>query len=162
MPELTILTVWQRRCPAAVEDVKVLWNRLGALPQGISAEERAHELCAAAYCDRNLVGVSTVRMGSLPSLPYCRLGFLRIHVAPEHRVEGIALKLCIFSRSVLEEWSKDNPKERLLGMAAIIESPLLDEQSKRPLWPRTGLNLAGYNAKGEQIRIVWFAHARLE
>jgi hypothetical protein len=162
MPELTMFTVWQRRCPAAVEDVKVLWNRLGALPQTVSAEERAHELCAAAYWDGGLGGVSTVRMGSLPSLPYCRLGFLRILVAPEHRLEGIALKLCLFSRDVLEKWSQDNPKEKLLGMAATIESPALAEQSKRPLWPQTGLNLVGYTPKGEQIRIVWFAHARLE
>lgn len=161
MPEISILPVWQRRCPAAVEDVKVLWNRLGALPQGVSAEERANELCAAAYCDGGLAGVSTVHMGSLPSLPYCRLGFLRILIAPEHRVEGIALKLCVFSRSVLEEWSKDNPKEKLLGMAAIIESPELAEWSKRPLWPQTGLALAGYTVEGRQIRIVWFAHARL-
>ena len=162
MPEFSILTLWQRRCPAAVEDVKVLWNRLGALPQGVSAQERAHELCAAAYCDGGLAAVSTVHFGSLPSLPYCRLGFLRILVAPEHRVEGIALKLCLFSRSVLEEWSKDNPKEKLLGMAAIIESPALAERNKQPLWPQTGLNLAGYTAKGQQLRIAWFAHARLE
>jgi hypothetical protein len=162
MPELSILPVWQRRCPAAVEDVKVLWNRLGALPQGVSAGERANELCAAAYCDGVLVGVSTVSLGCLPSLPRCRLGFLRVLVAPEHRVEGIALKLCLFSRGVLEEWSKDNPSERLLGMAAIIETPALAEWSKRPLWPQTGLALAAHTAEGRQIRIVWFAHARLE
>jgi hypothetical protein len=56
MPEISILPVWQQRNPAIAEDTKTLWNRLDALPQGVSAEERVNELCAAAYCDEELGG----------------------------------------------------------------------------------------------------------
>ena len=164
--EFSILPVWQQQqhYPAIVEDAKTLWNRLGALPQGVSAEERANQLCAVAYCDGEMLGVSTVHMGTLPSLPRCRLGFLRVLVAPEHQLRGVGLArtMSVSSRDVLEQWSRDNPGERLLGMAAIIESPDLAEESKRLFWPENGLALVGYTAGGRQIRIVWFAHARLE
>src|SRR5262245_37533811 len=162
MPDISILRVWRQNNPAIAEDTKALWNRLNALPTGASAEQRVNELCVAAYCDHELAGVSTVNIGTLPSLPRCRLGFLRVLVAPEYRLHGLARKLAVFSRDVLEQWSRDNPAEKLLGMAAIIEGQDFAERSKIPFWPASGLALAGRTANGQQIRIVWFAHARLE
>ena len=50
-------------------------------------------------------------------------------------------------------------------MATIVESPALDEFSKRPVWEAPGmmgLVLVGYTQRGRQIRISWFEHARLD
>jgi len=51
-------------------------------------------------------------------------------------------------------------------MATIVESPMLDEVSKIPVWPNApglnGLVLVGYTSVGRQLRVSWFEHARLE
>jgi hypothetical protein len=62
---------------------------------------------------------------------------------------------------VLKAWSLDHPDEMLKGMAAVIQSPELSEKCRDPVWPRTGLTVIGYTPRGEQIRLVWFDHARL-
>jgi hypothetical protein len=38
------------------------------------------------------------------------------------------------------------------------------EKQREPVWPEYGLNLnlAGYSGQGEQIRVSWFPHARVE
>jgi hypothetical protein len=58
-------------------------------------------------------------------------------------------------------WSRDNPDEALMGMAAHIQSSDLSEKCREPVWPRTGLAVIGYAPSGDQIRLVWFKHARL-
>ena len=100
-------------------------------------------------------------IGTLESLPRCRLAIYRCLVAPEYRRTGIARDLTIFSRELLEAWSRENPAEKLLGMAAIVENPHL-ELSHIPVWPKSRLALAAYTRDGQQIRIAWFAHARLD
>jgi hypothetical protein len=61
---------------------------------------------------------------------------------------------------------EDHPQEKVLGMATIVESPMLDEVSKIPFWPNApglnGLVLVGYTSVGRQLRVSWFEHARLE
>lgn len=87
--------------------------------------------------------------------------FIAVSWPPEYRRTGIARDLTIFSRELLEAWSRENPAEKLLGMAAIVENPHL-ELSHIPVWPKSRLALAAYTRDGQQIRIAWFAHARLD
>ena len=50
-------------------------------------------------------------------------------------------------------------------MATIVESSALEEFGKAPVWQSPGVNglaLIGYTAKGRQIRVSWFEHARLD
>ena len=162
MGESALVAAWQHADPKIARDAKAFWKRLGVLPPAISLDQRASELCAAAYLDGELVGVSTVSIGDLSSLPGCRFGFFRCLVAPEHRRAHLATSLTVFSRDVLSTWSKQHPEEGVLGMAAIIESPYLAELSRIPVWPASGLRLIGYTNNGQQIRVVWFEHARLE
>jgi hypothetical protein len=135
------------------------------LPANLDPAARAEELCLAAYGDGELVGVSTMVLETVPQLR-CRLGFRRCLVAPEHRQQGLARKLGINSRALLAQWSQDNPQEKVLGMATIVESQMLDEVSKIPVWPNApglnGLVLVGYTPAGQQVRVSWFEHARLE
>jgi hypothetical protein len=136
-----------------------LWHRLGAVPPEV-ASDRVKELCAVAYGDGALAGVTTVVLGQMPQLG-CRFAFFRCLVAPEYREQEIARKLTVYSRDLLAEWSSNHPDERVLGMAAIVQSPQLDALSRLPVWPASKLTLMGYTESGLQIRIVWFDHARL-
>jgi hypothetical protein len=52
--------------------------------------------------------------------------------------------------------------EKILGMATILTNPNFDLLARRPKWGDAKLWLIGYTAKGEQIRLTWFDHARLD
>jgi hypothetical protein len=152
---------WQRNDANIIKDATDFWLKLRLLPAGVTPEQRAQELCAAAYVGNELVGVSTMELRHSPSL-HCRLGFFRCLVSPAHRHRRIARRLTVYSRELLEHWSKENPEEKVLGMAAILESASFDLLARRPKWGDAKLWLIGYTPKGQQIRLTWFDHARLE
>jgi hypothetical protein len=62
---------------------------------------------------------------------------------------------------VLEPWSAAHPEERVAGIATILVSPNYAEKQKRPVW-EPGLTLIGYTPQGQQIRVAWFDHARVD
>lgn len=160
-----IVTAWRKNDAAIAAKAVALWKRLGVLPGDISAEERAGQLSAAAFDGDTLVGVGTIALAELPQLRR-RFGFFRCLVAPEHRQRHLARRLGIHAIQVLGEWSKSNPQEKVLGLAAIIENPKLEETSKLPVWSapgiKNGLVLIGHTRRGDQIRVSWFEHARLD
>ena len=136
MPEaddIRFVDVWRRADAKVAADVVAFWKRLDVLPAGIAPEERAKELCTVAYRGGELIGVSTMVLDVLPQLKE-RFGFFRCLVAPEHRQQGLARVLAVHSRNLLAEWSKRHPEEKVLGMAAIVESPALDLLSRQPVW----------------------------
>jgi hypothetical protein len=158
---VTLVPAWRRNDAKINKDATDFWLRLGALPPGVSPEQRLRELCAAAYVGDELVGVSTIELRQSPVLR-CRLGFYRCLVNPAHGHRRIVNRLTHYSRALLENWSKENPDEKVLGMAAILENPNFDRLAKRPMWHGTDLWLIGYTQDGQQVRLTWFEHARLE
>jgi len=162
MTELVKMTAaWQRNDAKIIKDATDFWLKLRVLPPDVTPEQRVRELCAAAYVGDELAGVSTIELRHAPNLR-CRLGFFRCLVSSAHRHRRIARRLTVYSRELLEQWSKDHPEEKILGMAAILESPNFDLLARRPKWGESKLWLIGYTPKGQQIRLTWFDHARLE
>jgi GNAT superfamily N-acetyltransferase len=159
MAEVLLQPAWRLDDPKLAAETLALWQRLDAMPPHV-AEDRVKELCAVAYRDGELVGVSTVVLDHLPQLGY-RFGLFRCLVDPAYRQQGLARNLTVYSRDSLAGWSKDHPEEAVVGMAAVVESPKLDELGKQPVWPASGLTLMGYTQNDLQIRIVWFEHAAL-
>jgi hypothetical protein len=74
------------------------------------------------------------------------------------RSTAAAVSASIFCCSAAQE----HPEERVLGLGAVIESPDLAERARQPFWPQTRMGLVGYTPEGRQIRVAWFAHARLD
>jgi hypothetical protein len=152
---------WRRDDAAIERDAIAFWNRLGILPNHARPEARAKELAAAAYQDSRLCGVATVNLARLEQLRG-RFAFLRCAVDPEHRRSYAARALTKFSRDLLEAWSAENPQERVLGLAVVVQSAQLTRRQRCPVWVNTQLNLVGHTDKGDQIRVSWFAHAVLD
>ena len=143
-------------------DAKAFWTKLGL----ISAEERERrvkELCAVGYLDGQVVVVSTVTVSPVPQVR-AKLGMYRCAVDPDHRRQDLAERISGYTRQVLEMWSVENPQEKVLGYGAIIQAPELMRKGLEPIWHDWGtdLVLAGYTQRGEQIRVGWFRHAKLE
>jgi hypothetical protein len=155
------VSVWKRNDEKIGKDAIAFWRDLRVLPPGVAPEQRVGELCAAAYAGDKLIGVSTVSLGQLPTVR-CRVGFFRCSVNPAHIHRRIAWRLLKYSRELLEQWSKCHPNEKVLGMAAILENPNFDLLGTRPIWRGSDLTLIGYNQLGQQIRLAWFDHARMQ
>ena len=162
MLEVQWVNAWLKDDWKVEADAKAFWEKLGL----ISAEERERrvkELCAAAYLGDTMVAVSTVTVSQVPQVR-ARLGMYRCAVDPEYRRQDLAERISGYTRQVLEAWSVENPREKVLGYGAIIQAPELMRKGLEPIWHDWGtdLVLAGYTQRGEQIRVGWFRHARLE
>jgi len=147
---------WQRRDPAIEADAVGLWKRLNALPVHVDMQQRASELCLAAYRGAELIGVSTAVVRELPALRN-RFAFFRCIVDPQHRGFVVAGGLLENSFRLLSDWSHANRPARVMGMAAIQEN----RNIRLPVVRGGGCRLAlvGYTTAGAQIRVAWFSHA---
>ncbi|MEA3040669.1 MAG: hypothetical protein QOC65_158 [Sphingomonadales bacterium] len=160
-PDYDLRPAWRLGDPEIERDAIAFWARTGILPPGVRPEERARELVTAAYRGERLVGVTTAALGRIDALRG-RFAMLRGAVDPAHRRSRLGFDLLLFSRELIERWSLEHPEEKLLGLGAVIESPDLAERARQPFWPQTRLGLIGYTSEGRQIRVAWFAHARLD
>ena len=152
-------TVWKIDNPKVCKDALELWKSLGILPAG-QEEDRLKSLCVVAYHGNELAAVSTIGIEYFNNVQ-AKAAWFRCCVKEEYRRSGIATELAVRCKSVMENWSKEHPREKVLGFGTVVESPNLTSMTKRPIWPRTGMILVGHDKRGLQIRYVWFDHARL-
>jgi hypothetical protein len=144
--------------PTQVE-VMTFWSRHGFLPRGADPAARIAQLCVLAHADDGvLVGVSTIQIRPV-ALLRARLAMFRCAVAPDRRRAGVATQLVVRSKAVLEAWALANPEREVLGMGCVVQGAELETKQSQPLWPLSELGVAGFNARGEQLRVAWFAHA---
>lgn len=158
--DVVIRTAWKRADPVIETDAKALWRRLSVLPEGVDADLRADEIVSAAYVGDALAGVSTAFVRELEFLRH-RFYMFRGLVAPEFRKHNIGRRLLANVRDVLEPWARDHPEEGIMGIAGVIQNPVLVERPRLPTSPVGAFTLVGYTDSGEQIRVAWFDHARV-
>ena len=159
--DVDLRPAWRRNDPDLVRDAIAFWDRLGILPPEVTPEDRAGQLAAAAYARDRLIGVTTATISLYPPLR-AKFAFMRVAVDPDARRGLTSTALSAFTRDVIEQWSAQHPEERVLGLAAIIESPDLRQRQRDPVWENTRLNLAGFMGDGRQVRVAWFAHAKYD
>jgi hypothetical protein len=153
-----IRNVWHRRDPDLERDVELFWRSNKALPPGADVGTRLSELTAVAYLDNRIVGVSTASIRPIDFLR-CKLAMFRVLVAPEARIRKVASDLTLFTRNLLETWSRENPDQEVMGMGAVIQSRALVENDRNAIYPDSKLVFIGYTQEGFQMRVYWFAHA---
>jgi hypothetical protein len=154
-------TAWLKNDPKLVAEATAFWKGLG-LTQAL-IDERACALCSMAYAGGKLVGLTTVILRMERALR-SRLATYRCIVAPEYRRQSLAILLTRHTLITMEGWSHDNPHEKVNGLATILEAHELDDKALNPVWGEYygNLNLVGFTDRGEQIRVAWFRHARLD
>jgi hypothetical protein len=151
---------WRLADPQMESDAIAFWRRLGLLRGEVTPEARAKELCTIFYVEGRVAAVSTATLDEMPFIR-ARLAMLRVAVDPDYRRLHLAVKAMQAGRDFFERWSQETG-ERAHGVGVVIQSPDLREHSRTPKWPRSGLNLIGYTNSGQQIRVAWFEHARLD
>jgi hypothetical protein len=159
--KLDLRAAWRRDDAAIEADAIAFWERLGILPAGVDPAARAKELVAAAYDGETLVAVTTASIARYEPLR-ASFAFLRGAVDPARRRTLAGTAIGVFARETIEAWAVEHPEARVAGVAGIIESPDLAARQRAPVWPQTGLNLAGYTPEGRQVRVAWFEHYRID
>jgi hypothetical protein len=160
MATATFTTVWQSADETTRLQAVEFWRELNLLPKGEAPERRAAELSVVAHEDDVLVAVATAHLAELPRLRV-RLGMFRCAVAPGRRREGYAAELAWRTRDALEAWSAAHREQKLMGMGCLVQGAELSAKKAQPKWPISGMYLVGYTDQGDQIRVVWFKHARV-
>lgn len=161
IPGFELRPAWRLGDSRIEADAIAFWERLKILPAGVAPAQRAKELIAVAYKDDRIVGVHSATIEQVEQVR-SRLAMLRSAVDPDHRRTHVSMALTLYSRDLLERWSRDNPHERLGGLGSIVESQQLAERAKQPKWPLTRFILAGFLKDGRQLRISWFEDFRVD
>jgi GNAT superfamily N-acetyltransferase len=152
---------WRRGDAAIERDAIDFWKRTGLLPDDVDPADRAGELVAVAYSGDRVIGATTATINNYGPLR-ARFAFLRGAVDPEFRRRQVGRTLLQFSRPLLEQWSAEHPEEKVLGLGSIVEGTEFAALRQFPVSPDGQLILVGYLDDGRQIRVSWFAHARVE
>lgn len=160
--DFTFEEAWQRKDQKQQEEAKFFWEAHNLLPQQLR-EQRAKELVSLARADGELVGISTALVQYFPQLRG-RFAFFRCAVAPEMDRGELASQLMVEAFHCIGAWAVENHGEKVLGIITVIEGQDLGERASYPMWPEhdVHLNLVGYTPQGQQIRVAWFKHARVE
>ena len=152
---------WRRDDPLIEADAIAFWSRIGVLPEGVDPAERAKELIAAAYKDGLLIAVATATIEHVDFLGV-RMAVLRGATDAAHRRGHAQLALAVPGHDALREWALANPGEKLAGAIAFVGPGEWGDFARMPVWPESELEVAGYTADNQQIRIRWFDHFRLD
>jgi hypothetical protein len=135
--------------------VKAFWARLNVLPPDADPDQRLREVVLAAYSGGAVVGLSGATLMHFSHLR-CRMAVFRSAVGPGPRRAELSVAIARRSREVLEQWSRENPSEGVMGIAA--QAPASQEKSP-PRESSLGLSLAGFSENGERLMVAWFDHA---
>lgn len=158
MPESAIFKpAWRMGDPALEADAIDFWTKNNLLRPNVPPEARAKELCGLVYRDGEVIAVSTAIVQEMPKFR-CRMALYRCAAARSFRRNPFSLQVTVGSRNLLESWSRENPDEGVMGMAAIVESPVLARHMPSVFWP-ADLVFMGYMENGRQLRVSWFKHA---
>lgn len=141
------------------EDVIEFWMREGVLSPE-EAERRADEvLLVGTDPDRRTVGVATAYLGHNAQLR-AQFWHYRTFVAATVRSGRVGLLLVLNGRDHLEQRFVSGEDPRGIGMLAEIEYEPLRRLLPKGMWRTVDLVLIGDNARGDHVRVHYFAGAR--
>jgi hypothetical protein len=159
--DLEVRPGWRLDDSELEADAIAFWERLGNLPRGVDPAARAKELICGCYRDGRLIGVATAELFHLESVR-ARFAMLRAAIDPEERRSHAATTMTYYARNFLDKWSAAHPEEKLAGLGAVLEARELSELGREPSWPESGLTVIGFTPQGQQVRVSWFDHYRLD
>ena len=159
--DIVFRPAWRLNDPQVVRDAMAVWARENII-QSVT-DERVKELCAVAYSGGEPVAVSTATIIHAPSLRNNFFNY-RCIVASHFRQRDMAWKISAYSFMLLQDWSLHNPQERVLGFMIYVETDKFAVPQRDPVREHLGITLhfVGYTPNGQQVRVVWFNHAKLE
>ena len=161
MVEPVLRPVWRTNDVVAERDVLAFWREGKLLSQDVDLATRLRELCVVAYADNRVVAVNTAVFEWLEQVR-ARIAMLRLAVAADFRQGYLATEMLAVAKPVLEDWARAHPSEKVMGIGCVVQTRTIAAKLNEAVWPRTGLAVIGHDSSGNQLRLAWFANARVD
>lgn len=160
MSAITFRTAWRRDDAEIERDAKAFWrSRAGLLFANVNLDAQARELCAVAYSSDQLVGVSTASIEFVEQFRR-RMSIYRCAVSAGLRHEPLSWQITDYSREILEQWSLENPDEKVMSLLAVMQSKVL--VTRYPdVFGVANMTFTGFLPSGFPSRVAWFKHATI-
>lgn len=160
MASLTFECVWENFSAPEVALVRELWKKYRALDSDEVMEKRSMQIVYVVKGpDGQVGGVATAAPVRAAFLNNNFFYEFRCFVAPEFRAPGLDSLLTVKTKEFLERLPDGASKFK--GILTIVENEDLKKQRTKAVWPASGMVFAGYNSKGDHIRVGYFKGARI-
>ena len=154
-----IESVWGVVTPALRDELVAFWLAHGAFADAAQARVRAQQaVLVARDADGAVCAVGTAVVRVLPRLRQ-PMYYYRQFFAPSVRGQGWSYGFISAARRILETANAARPTPEALGLLLEIESPLLAR--RMACAQEYEFTFIGYSPRGLQLRVAYFAGARL-
>ena len=155
--------VWQKMTPPVIEEVVRFWTDHGMLRPGVSATERAYQVVMVVRNEatRQLVGLSTAETVVFKQLNNNKFYLYRCVILPDYRFPGLASKLIVATRDVLEAYNKTDKLFPCIGLLTFVENPRFQQARREAIWRASRMAYIGLDKKGRHIRVYYFKGATI-
>lgn len=156
-----IIPVWRQVTPEIEAELVEFWTRNGALADPAKAALRARQaVCIARDSEGALCAVGTALLRIIPRLRQPTY-YYRQFFAESHRGQKLTMPFFERARQVLEEHNASLAQPESLGVLVELENRGLDARYQNAVEPRTGATFIGYSPRGFQLKVIYFAGAKL-
>lgn len=160
-PAFRFVTHWQVESRDNDDAVLQFWEREGALANDIKAQERLKEVVLDARdSDGRLAGVCTAVPMTLPRLAQ-PMYYYRCFIGKQWRNSRLVFRLLLRAFDLLEDYARANGFA-CIGVVLELENTRFGETLRAPVWPSTGFIYVGKSGRGLDLRLRYFAGARLK
>jgi hypothetical protein len=159
---IKIETVWDRSTPEIREEITKFWEENKLLPSGVSAEDRAKEVVLIARDESgNVAGISSAMHIRFKQLNNNYFFAYRSVLLPQHRIPGLAQKMIVETRDILEKYAESMTQNKCIGMVTFVENKGVIEKINYGVWPSSKMVYIGNDKQGRQIRLYYFKGAMI-
>ncbi|HNV29718.1 MAG TPA: hypothetical protein PKJ83_11315 [Cyclobacteriaceae bacterium] len=161
--EVYIEDVWQKMTPALVDQVVKFWDDNKMLRPGFSSAERARQvvLIVRSKAEKKIIGLSTAELITFKQLNNNNFYMYRSIVLPGFRHPGLASKIIVGTRDLLEAYNKTVTVNSCIGMITFVENPRIQEFRREAIWMASKMAYIGMDKQGRHIRVYYFKGATI-
>jgi hypothetical protein len=159
---IKIENVWRKSVPKIREEVIDFWKVNKLLPAGVSPEERALDVVLILREESGgIVGISSAFHIQFKQLNNNYFFAYRSVILPSHRIPGLAQKIIVETRDILEEYAKTMTENKCIGMVSFVENKGVMEKINDAVWPSSKMVYIGNDKQGRQVRLYYFKGAMI-
>lgn len=158
-----IEVVWQKMTPELVSQVIKFWDDNKMLRPGFSSDARARQvvLIVRREVGKEIVGLSTAELITFKQLNSNNFYMYRSIVLPGFRHPGLASKIIVETRDLLETYNKTVATNPCIGMITFVENPRIQEFRREAIWRASKMAYIGMDKQGRHIRVYYFKGATI-
>lgn len=155
--------VWQKMTPELISHVIKFWDDNKMLRPGFSSEARARQvvLIVRREVGKEIVGLSTAELITFKQLNSNNFYMYRSIVLPGFRHPGLASKIIVETRDLLETYNKTVATNPCIGMITFVENPRIQEFRREAIWRASKMAYIGMDKQGRHIRVYYFKGATI-